>query len=177
MNALVVYESLYGNTARIGEAIADSLRAKGVEVASGPISKVDAGHAETFDLLVVGGPTHAHGMSRESTRETAVNDAKNTYAEARVMPGLREWMDRLPGGDGRVGAAFDTRIDAAAFLTGSAARTIARRLRALGYTLLPGPESFLVSKENALIEGEISHATAWGAHIAERTAARATPTR
>ncbi|MGZ4113596.1 MAG: flavodoxin family protein [Actinomycetota bacterium] len=177
MKALVVYESLYGNTAHVGEAIADSLTAKGVEVELGPISKIDPGHTEGFDLLVVGGPTHAHGMSSQSTREKALKDSENTCEAPTASAGLREWMDRLPSGDGRMAAAFDTRLNAAAFLTGSAARTIARRLRAHGYTLLTGVESFLVSRENVLIEGEIAHATVWGAHIADRAAAGTAPAR
>jgi hypothetical protein len=171
MKALVVYESLYGNTARIGEAIADSLTANGIKVESGPISRIDAALADGFDLLVVGGPTHAHGMSREQTRETALADAKNTYAEPTASPGLREWMDRLPRGDGRLAAAFDTRIKAPALLTGSAAKGIARRLGDHGFAVVVDAASFLVTKDNRLIDGEIDHATSWGERIAERAAA------
>jgi hypothetical protein len=177
MKALVVYESLYGNTARIGEAIADSLTANGVKVESGPIAKIDAAHAEAFDLVMIGGPTHAHGMSREETRETAVQDEKNTYAEPTASPGLREWMDGLPCGEGRMAAAFDTRIKAPAFLTGSAAKGIVHRLEEHGYALATEPESFLVTRQSELIDGEIEHATVWGARVAEAAAAGAARSR
>jgi hypothetical protein len=177
MKTLVVYESLYGNTARIGAAIADSLAAHGLEVESGPISKIDAAYAGAFDLVVVGGPTHAHGMSREDTRETAVKDEKNTYPDATPSPGLREWMDRVPRGNGRRAAAFDTRIKAPALFTGSAAKQIAHRLENHGYTLLTDAESFLVTRQSRLIDGEIEHATTWAARIAERAAAGAAPAR
>jgi hypothetical protein len=168
MKALVVYESLYGNTATIGEAIAASLRTQGVDVDARPVSNVDRVEAGAFDLLVVGGPTHAHGMSRSGTRETAASDKQNTYAEPTVTPGLREWMDDLPPGAERPAAAFDTRIDKPVFLTGSAAKGIARRLERHGYRLVAGPECFLVSMKNRLLEGEIDHATTWGAELAAR---------
>jgi hypothetical protein len=105
-------------------------------------------------------------MSRSGTRETAASDKQNTYAEPTVTPGLREWMDDLPPGAERPAAAFDTRIDKPVFLTGSAAKGIARRLERHGYRLIAGPECFLVSIKNRLLEGEIEHATTWGAEVA-----------
>lgn len=166
MKALVVYESLYGNTAAVGEAIAAALRSQGVEVEAGPISKIDPTEAEGADLLVVGGPTHAHGMSRSSTRKVAVEDKKNTYPEPTVAPGLREWLDGVPSETGLAAAAFDTRINKAILFTGSAARGIARRLEHQGYHLVVGPECFLVTTGNVLAEGEIEHARAWGIGVA-----------
>jgi flavodoxin len=166
MQALVVYESLYGNTAAVGQAIAASLRTHGLEVDVGPVSSIDPSQAVGVELLVVGGPTHAHGMSRESTRKTAVDDKANTYAEPTVTPGLREWIGELPAGAGRLAAAFDTRIDKPVWLTGSAAKGIARRLERGGCRLIVRPESFLVSTRNQLLEGETTHATRWGSQVA-----------
>jgi flavorubredoxin len=168
MKALVVYESMYGNTAAIGEAIATSLRSNGLEVDAGPVSRIDTAAAAGVELLVVGGPTHAHGMSRPSTRKTAADDKANTFAEPTVAPGLREWMDDLPPGARRLAAAFDTRIDKPVVFTGSAAKGIARRLEHHGYRLLVGPECFLVSTKNRLLEGETAHAARWGQKLAER---------
>jgi hypothetical protein len=167
MQALVVYESLYGNTAAVGQAIAASLRAHGLKVDVGPVSKIDPSEAAGVELLVVGGPTHAHGMSRASTRKTAVDDKANTYAEPTVAPGLREWIGDLPPGAGRLAAAFDTRIDKPVLLTGSAAKGIARRLERRGCLLIVRPESFLVSTGNQLLEGETAHATRWGRQVAQ----------
>jgi flavodoxin len=87
MKALVVYESMYGNTAAVGDAIASSLRARGLDVEAAPVTKVDPGATGEVELLVVGGPTHVHGMSRSSTRKTAAGDEKNTYPEPTVEPG------------------------------------------------------------------------------------------
>ncbi len=167
MKALVVYESLYGNTAAIGEAIAGSLRAHGMEADARPVTKVQAAETAGFDLLVVGGPTHAHGMSRTSTRKSGAGDEKNTFAEPTVEPGLRDWLGSLPAGSGRYAAAFDTRFDQSALLTGSAARGIARRLEHEGFHLVAQPESFFVTGENHLAEGQTEHAAAWGKTLAE----------
>ena len=58
MNAIVVYESIYGNTRAIAEAIAEGLG--GAPAVSPAELPADAAQA---DLLVVGGPTHIHGMA------------------------------------------------------------------------------------------------------------------
>jgi flavorubredoxin len=166
MKALVVYESMYGNTAAVGEAIAASLRANGLEVSSGPVTAIGPAEAAGAELLVVGGPTHAHGMSRSATRKTAAEDKKNAYAHPTVAPGLREWMDGLPPDTRRRAAAFDTRIEKPAILTGSAAKGIAKRLKHHGFRLVVEPECFFVSTDNQLLENEIDHATTWGNEVA-----------
>jgi hypothetical protein len=172
MKALVVYESLYGNTAAVGEAIAQSLRAHGLEVEAGTVSKISPTATAGFDLLVVGGPTHAHGMSKPQSRRQADRDEKNTYAERTVDPGAREWLAALPQGAGRLAAAFDTRIDKAMLLTGSAAKGIAQLLKKNGCALVLSPECFLVSMQNRLKDGELRHADEWGATLAMALAQR-----
>jgi flavodoxin len=172
MKALVVYESLYGNTASIGEAIATSLRTHGLDVGSGPISKIPPGETAEADLLIVGGPTHAHGMSRASTRKVGAEDKKNTFAEPTVAPGLREWLASLPEGVGRYAAAFDTRIHKPPLLTGSAARGIERRLAGQGFFMIAEPESFFVTGENRLEDGETEHAATWAGSLAEQRTRR-----
>jgi hypothetical protein len=173
MKVLVVYESLYGNTAAIGEAVAASLRTRGLEVDAGPISRIEPSETTGVDLLVVGGPTHAHGMSSTSTRKTAVQDKKNPFPEPTAEPGLRGWLDRLPSGEGRLAAAFDTRFDKPRAFTGSAAKGISRRLEQHGYRLVAERESFFVTGKNQLQDGQTERAAEWGAALAELAAARA----
>ena len=72
MKAVVVYESMFGNTRQIAEAIAAGL-AESADVAAVEVSEATAEAAEAADLLVAGGPTHAFSMSRPSTRSDAVN--------------------------------------------------------------------------------------------------------
>jgi flavodoxin len=168
MKALVVYESMYGNTAAVGDAIAASLRSEGLEVEAGLVSKFDPDETADVDVLVVGGPTHVHGMSRSNTRKTAVEDEKNTFPDRTVEPGLRDWVEHLPPGAGRLAAAFDTRIDKPVILTGSAAKGIGRRLERRGFRLVGGPECFFVSTQNRLLDGEVERATNWAKEVAER---------
>jgi hypothetical protein len=49
-------------------------------------------------------------------------------------------------------------------------RGISAQLERHGYRLLGAPESFLVSKQGTLLEGEAERATAWGASVGEEAA-------
>jgi flavodoxin len=172
MKALVVYESMFGNTAEIGEAIAESLRGHGMQVESGAIVQIEPSRLAEVDLIVVGAPTHAHGMSRTGTRKAAVNDRR--YPASRPAdpgPGIRDWLETVPPGRGRLAAAFDTRFDKSMWLTGSAAKGIAQRLEKAGFRAVSPPESFFVTNEHRLEPGQLERAAAWGAALADRTAA------
>jgi len=179
MKALVVYESMYGNTHQLAEAIADGLRTAGpAEVV--PVDQADASHLDGTDLVVVGGPTHAHSMSRESTRKAAVAAAQEPDSELDLDPdaegpGLRDWLSTVEGLPSSA-AAFDTRVDAPAALTGRASKAIARKLHHLGCTLVVPPQSFLVTKETRLEPDELEHARRWGAEVATTVAVTAHPT-
>jgi flavodoxin-like protein len=169
MRAVVVYESMYGNTHLVADAVAAGLRTA-YEVATVPVEQATARLVEPADLLVVGGPTHGHGMSRPTTREAAVADARKpdsplTLDPDAEGPGLREWFARLPALHARA-AAFDTRVDLPAILTGRASKGIARRLRQHGLDLRAEPESFLVTKKNTLVPGEVNRALEWGCRLA-----------
>ena len=70
MRALVVYESMYGNTHLVADAIAVGLAPLGaVEVV--PVGGATDAVLAGADLLVVGGPTHVHGMSSAMSRKGA----------------------------------------------------------------------------------------------------------
>jgi menaquinone-dependent protoporphyrinogen IX oxidase len=169
MKAVVVYESLYGNTHLIADAIADGLRHT-ADVVVASIHETDDLLLKEADLLVVGGPTHVHGMSRASTREAAVVAAEKPESELTIDPeakgpGVREWLGSLDKLD-MPAAAFDTRLDASAVLTGRASKGIARELRHHGCSLVAEPESFFVTKETHLEPEEEAHARRWGATLA-----------
>jgi menaquinone-dependent protoporphyrinogen IX oxidase len=177
MKVLVVYESMYGNTHMVAEAIAAG--ARGVaEAEAVSLERVTPDAVRAADLLVVGGPTHVHTMSRPMTRKAA-RDAAAKDDELRLdeaadaAEGVREWLASLGPVDG-LAAAFDTRIDAAAILTGRASKGIARFLRKHGYRLIADPESFLVTKTNDLVPGEETRAEAWGHDLVARLATAAT---
>jgi len=169
--ALVVYESIYGNTRAVAEAIAEGLAPLGsVEVRS--VFDADDSGPDAVDLLVVGGPTHMHGMTSSFSRKAAVQAGEEDGAEivtgAREGRGLRQWLGELSG-NGRKAAAFDTRIDRSPTLTGAASRSIARRLHGRGFVLVSDHESFFVEdSEGPLAEGELERARSWGALLADR---------
>lgn len=169
MRALVVYESMYGNTHRIADAIGEGL-AEVYQVDVVPVEHAGPRLVEAADLVVVGGPTHAHSLSRAGTRASALTEARKagsnlTLDPAAEGPGLRDWLDTLPATHARA-AAFDTRIDAPAIVTGRAGKGIARRLRQHGLRLVAQPESFLVTKQNSLEPQEPARAREWGRELA-----------
>lgn len=174
MRAVVVYESIYGNTLDIANAIATGLRGR-AEVSVLPVREADQRQLSGIDLLVVGGPTHAWGMTRISTREQAITDGlrQGLRTEARHGdPGLREWLAGLRATDLPT-AAFDTRIKAPSIITGGATRGIVRRLRQQGLPLLSRPVSFFVTRDNKLLEGETDRARQWGSELGELAAEQA----
>jgi Flavodoxin len=170
MRAVVVYESMYGNTHLVADAIGEGLTtAYQVEVV--PVDRAEARLLEHADLVVVGGPTHGHGMSRASTREAAAAEAHKPDSELTLDPdaegpGLREWFTAVPTLHAKA-AAFDTRIDLPAVLTGRASKGIARQLRHLGLDLVAETESFLVTKHNQLEPDQTSRARQWGQRLAD----------
>jgi hypothetical protein len=169
--ALVVNESMYGNTHRIAEAIARGLRsAYVVQVVSVGGARYE--HVGCYDLIVAGGPTRAHGMSRPDTREAAISAPGVKAEQLRVEPdaagvSLRVWLDRLGLASGHA-AAFDTRLQGYAFVTGRASKGIAAMLRQHGFELVVEPISFLVDRHDHLLPGEEERAERWGATLGEK---------
>jgi flavodoxin-like protein len=156
MRALVVYESMFGNTERLARAIADGL----AETAEVTLAEVATTPAVTgYDLLIVGSPTHAFGLSRPSTRQEAERQgAKHANA------GLREYLDHSPPLPGLAAAAFCSRMDKA--MTGSAARKADKRLRRLGCRVVSTPAEFRVSGTSGpLLDGELDRARTWATSL------------
>jgi hypothetical protein len=173
MRALIVFESMFGNTHEVADRIAQGMR-PALEVEVVPADWVPALAPGSVDLLVVGAPTHVHGLPRVATRNSAqamVVDHPELHLDvAAAGPGVRDWLAGLADVSGVAAAAFDTRMDMSRLLSGSAARSIARRLRHHGFRLVGDPTSFLVDHENHLSEGESSRAEAWGGWLALQVA-------
>lgn len=64
MTTVVVYESIFGNTRRIASAIAEGRSPFGPVVTANVNDKLAREATRSADLLVLGGPTHVHGMTR-----------------------------------------------------------------------------------------------------------------
>jgi flavodoxin I len=142
VKTLVVFDSLYGNTRTIAQAIGDAIPG---EVQVLPVGQVDAGDLEAVDLLVVGSPTHG-AMPTEAIQRLV----------ERIGPPARE---------GAKAATFDTRLTWF-FLErwgGFAAPKMADTLREKGWALAGEPEGFFVGglKKGPLKRGEVDRAAAW----------------
>jgi hypothetical protein len=164
MRALIVYESMFGNTEECARAVAkgvqEYLTADLVDIGAAP-----SGVPDDVDLVILGGPTHAHGLSRPGTRQSAADAPGRSPVSG--GNGLREWLEHLapPRHDVAV-AAFDTRFDKPRWLTGSAAAKAVRILRALRYRVVAEPASFFVtSTSGPIAEGEHERAQRWGASL------------
>ncbi|MGY1831173.1 hypothetical protein ACI8AA_12245 [Geodermatophilus sp. SYSU D01180] len=170
--ALVVYESVFGDARTIAQAIAGglsaSLTADVVAAAEAPAELgLDVG------LLVVGGPNHAFGMPRPSTREGAVKQYGAAIADTGT--GLHEWLEALRAPAGIAAAAFDTRGSGHPVLTkmDHASRTEEKLLGGLGARIVaPAEHFFVVDTKGPLAAGEEERARAWGATLAQLAASR-----
>ena len=165
--ALVVYESMFGNTRRVAQAIASGLQG----FATVSLVNVNAaGRAlPGVDLLVVGGPTHAHGMTRKATRAEAERWANDPGKHLRLVPGapgagVREWLSTLKRAPGLV-ASFDTRAGIPEFLSRSAGAKIENELARRGPMKLRGHESFLLHGNGEISNTELLRARDWGTRL------------
>jgi len=169
MRALVVYESMFGNTRAVAEAVAAGL-AERLSVDVSDVGAAPATVSSDVALLVVGGPTHAFGLSRRSTRQSA----RDQGAREQIEFGLREWLATLPAATRPAAAAtFATRV-AKPRVPGSAARSARKALRRSGYEPVLAVEDFWVAgTAGPLRDGEIDRARRWGAALAARVTASA----
>jgi flavodoxin len=157
LNAILVFDSMHGNTEQVARAIAAALEG-GFAVRLRKAEPAALRDAAGMDLILVGGPTRRHRMSRR----------------------LRDMFDSAPhkGLRGIRTAAFDTRYRMPAWLSGSAAGEIARKLRKLGGRPLLPPRSFFVARDippkgskrrhklERMEPGELERAAAWAAEVA-----------
>jgi hypothetical protein len=167
MTALIVTESLFGNTLAIAEAIGDGIA--GVHGA-GLVRVLHASEAppelpDDVDLLVVGAPTHLLSLPNAGSR----HDAANRGAPLIRPTGVREWIESVAIPQGLRIATFDTSIPTRVGM-GTAAGAAARALRERGADTTVGPSFFVTGMEGPLADGELGRATAWGRELARAMA-------
>jgi hypothetical protein len=168
--ALVVVESMFGNSREVADAVAQGLRTRIT-----PVEVIDVGDAPAhpepgLDLVVIGGPTHALGLSRPRTRSAATQRGASTRTDI----GLREWLATADLGSQVPVATFDTRVGKA---PGSAARSAGRRLRRAGAAVYDERSFFVRDVTGPLLPGELERATDWGRHLATRVIVPASPSK
>jgi len=148
MKAVIIYDSIYGNTEKIAQAIGDGLTG---EVKVVRVGDVNASELKTFDLLIVGSPVHG----------------------GRATPLIDAFLKQLPAHslEGKSVAAFDTRFESEDQGIGLrivmsviryAAERIAKDLAKKGGRLVAEPGGFIVEdKEGPLKQGELERASKW----------------
>jgi flavodoxin-like protein len=165
MKALVVYESMFGNTEKVAGAVARGLQLEDVDAGLVEVGSATTELSPGLDLLVVGAPTHAFGLSRPGTRADAVRQG----AEAeRTRLGLREWLESLRFDPVRppLLAAFDTRVTKVRWVPKSAGPSAVHLARRHGLEAVGKPVGFLVDDvRGPLLAGELDRAVAWGRRL------------
>jgi len=159
VNAVVVYESLWGNTAAIAHAIAAGIGEGAVALSTGEATPERIAGA---DLIVAGAPLLGFSLPTEQMREGIRKQPQGPPADL-SNPSLRSWLETVPASSAR-GATFETRIW---WSPGSAAKTAASALRERGYRVdSPGGRFVVTGKYGPLKDGELERAEAWGAALA-----------
>jgi flavorubredoxin len=123
VKALVVYDSMYGNTEKVAKALAAGLQSGGVDVDAIKVDAVKVDELGKVDLLCVGSPVHAWNASKP----------------------VQEFLERLKSVDGLTGKkafAFDTKMKSR--LAGSAGGKIERKLKDISFTIAKRSESAIV---------------------------------
>jgi hypothetical protein len=162
MKAVVVYESLFGNTAAIARAIAEGIGSDTEALTTDEGTDAVIADAE---VIVAGAPVIAFGLASDKTREGIGGGEKDPDHPADVAhPSLKSWLESLPAGAGSA-AAFETRLWwSPRGVTG----TIEHGLRAAGYRIVGKAQKFVVDGSHGpLREGELDRAREWGRRLAE----------
>jgi hypothetical protein len=164
VRALVVYESSFGNTGQVAQAVWEGMLQRLADVDLLHVGSAPRRLPPELELLVVGAPTQAFGMSRPSTREDALRTAGVEPVGTTI--GVREWLRELEPPERPVHAAtFDTRIHTP-HVPGSAAVGARRLLRRDGFQFSAEAESFWVlGIRGPLRDGELDRARSWGVSL------------
>ena len=162
MNAVVVFESHWGNTAAIAHAIAEGI---GPGTAVLTTDEATSSVIEDAELIVAGAPLMVFRLPTEGILETLPEKTEDAPAPPDVShPSMRSWLETLPAGHAPV-AAFETRVR---WSPGSATGTIERGLGAAGYRRVAEAHRFYVrGTYGPLRYGELETARAWGRALAQ----------
>lgn len=152
MKTIIVYDSFFDNTRNIALAISKAFSPK--EIIVKKVDPSNTSELKNFDLIIIGSPTRAF----------------------RPSPNIKDYLNKIPRFDGKIVAAFDTRMSVAdtnsrflrtmAKMFGYAADPIAKTIKRKGGKLIIAPEGFFVKDtKGPLKEGELKRAEDWGKRI------------
>jgi len=162
MKTLVVYDSLFGNTERVTQAIADALRAFG-QVEAVRVEPAQAEELKRQELLRQNRATDvrlepAHQVSLEGVDLLILGCPTQAF---KATPTIQSFLENvsLASLSGMAVACFDTRARGP---FGSAAKAMAKQLKTMGVSLLLPPESFFVKgMQGPMRSGEVERAASW----------------
>jgi len=148
MKALIIYDSIFGNTQKIARDLAQTL-SETLTTHLIPAREATLDVLKEEKILLIGSPTQQYNPT----------------------PAVQAFLERIPDDtlQGVFVAAFDTRYRVSHWSSGSAAWIIARLLQHTGPSLIVPPQSFFVAKmEGPLEEGETERARQWATTVLEK---------
>jgi len=165
MKAVVVYESLWGNTAAIARAIAEGIGPDARPLTTDEATPDAVAQAE---LIVVGAPVIAFGLASEGTREHIAESEHDAPTPPDLShPAMKDWLQALPAGQAPA-ASFEARVR---WSPRGATGAIDAGLKRAGYrTIAKGGKFVVTGKYGPLRDGELERARAWGAELARSAA-------
>ena len=162
MKAVVVYESLWGNTAAVARAIAEGI---GPEAQALRTDEAAGAVVADADLVVAGAPVLGFSLPTEKMRDgIRTNPGQPPTPPDLSHPSMRAWLDALPRGEGGC-AALESRLRLS---PGGATGKIDEGLERAGYRRVAKAKRFVVKgKYGPLRDGELEKARRWGAELAK----------
>ena len=145
MKALVVFDSTWGNTEKIAQAVAAGM---GGGTHALRVGAAEARRFDALDLLVLGSP----------------------ILGGRPSPAMHDFIASIPEAVGRKlqVATFDTRLMMRfARIFGYAALRMADQLKAKGCALISTEGFFVKGRSGPLADGELARATEWGRRLSK----------
>ena len=176
MKPVVVYESMFGATRVIAEAIACGFTEYDETTV---VRASEVGGSVLYDAdLCRRGRTDAraeHVEAQHTERRTGL--CQKAWRRPRTRTGRcrRAWragVDRSSRAAHHVRCCLRHHVKGPAALTGRASKAINRGLASHGMSVVAPPESFLVDKNGSFLPGEVARAAAWGATLARAVRAR-----
>jgi flavorubredoxin len=144
--AIVVYDTIFGNTEKVAKALASGMEEQGVQVDAVNVQNVEINRLKEYDFLAVGGPTHAFGISKP-------------------VKGFLNKLKSLEVG-GMKAFAFETKMNIR--ISGSAAKKIEGELKKLKMKIiLPYSSAIVMGREGSLEEGNEERFRQIGGKIAK----------
>lgn len=153
MKTLIIYDSLFGNTKKIAEAVRD-VAGKNHKVKCLHVADVGVGDLKGVKILIIGTPTHGGWYTDdikkylENVPQQALTGVKSIAFDTGVpydaLVGVKKWIAQK---------------------FGYASPRLAQKLKTLGADVIAAETFFVKGKEGPLQKGEIERARKWAKRL------------